>query len=96
MAWLQLHLATTEKHADAFQAALENLGACAVTLTDGADQPVFEPPPGTRPLWQNTVVSALFEADAELELILSALQQQGLQARQPPHYLSSQSPMICK
>ena len=80
MAWLQLHLATTEKHADAFQAALENLGACAVTLTDGADQPVFEPPPGTRPLWQNTVVSALFEADAELELILSALQQQGLQA----------------
>ena len=56
MAWLQLHLATTEQHADAFQAALENLGAVAVTLTDGADQPVFEPPPGTRPLWQNTVV----------------------------------------
>ena len=37
MAWLQLHLATTEKHADAFQAALENLGACAVTLPNGGD-----------------------------------------------------------
>ena len=41
MAWLQLHLATTEAHADAFQSALEDMGACAVTLTDGADQPVF-------------------------------------------------------
>jgi len=28
MAWLQLHLATTEAHADAFQSALEDMGAC--------------------------------------------------------------------
>ncbi len=46
MAWQQLHIATDPDHADAFQDALENLGAAAVTLTDGADQPVFEPPPG--------------------------------------------------
>jgi len=85
MAWLQLHLATTEQHADAFQAALENLGAVAVTLTDGADQPVFEPPPGTRPLWQNTVVSALFDADRDPALILAALQQQGLEAQAHHH-----------
>lgn len=78
MAWLQLHLATDEKHADAFQAALENLGACAVSLTDGADQPVFEPPPGTRPLWQNTVVTALFDAGHEPDLIKAALELQGL------------------
>lgn len=85
MAWLQLHLATTEQHADAFQAALENLGAVAVTLTDGADQPVFEPPPGTRPLWQNTVVSALFEKDQTPELILAALTAQGLTAEASHH-----------
>ncbi len=85
MAWLQLHLATTEQHADAFQAALENLGAVAVTLTDGADQPVFEPPPGTRPLWQNTVVSALFEQDQTPELILAALTAQGLSAEASHH-----------
>ena len=85
MAWLQLHLATTEQHADAFQAALENLGAVAVTLTDGADQPVFEPPPGTRPLWQNTVVSALFEQDQTPELILAALTAQGLNAEASHH-----------
>jgi ribosomal protein L11 methyltransferase len=85
MAWLQLHLATTEAHADAFQSALEDMGACAVTLTDGADQPVFEPPPGARPLWQNTVVSALFDADRDLALILAALQQQGLEAQAHHH-----------
>lgn len=85
MAWLQLHLATTEAHADAFQSALEDMGACAVTLTDGADQPVFEPPPGARPLWQNTVVSALFDADRDPALILAALQQQGLDAQAHHH-----------
>ena len=85
MAWLQLHLATTEQNADAFQAALENLGACAVTLTDGADQPVFEPPPGTRPLWQNTVVSALFEADRAPDEIVAALRKQGLEAQAHHH-----------
>lgn len=85
MAWLQLHLATTEQHADAFQSALENLGAVAVTLTDGADQPVFEPPPGTRPLWQNTVVSALFEQKHTPEQILNALAAQGLEAQASHH-----------
>ena len=85
MAWLQLHLATTEQHADAFQSALENLGAVAVTLTDGADQPVFEPPPGTRPLWQNTVVSALFEQDQTPERILAALATQGLDVTASHH-----------
>jgi len=85
MAWLQLHLATTEAHADAFQSALEDMGACAVTLTDGADQPVFEPPPGARPLWQNTVVSALFDADRDPALILAALQQKGLEAQAHHH-----------
>lgn len=80
MAWLQLHLATTEPHADAFQAALENLGACAVSLTDGADQPVFEPPPGTRPLWQNIIVTALFDPEHDPALIKAALEMQGLTA----------------
>ncbi|MDX1802519.1 MAG: 50S ribosomal protein L11 methyltransferase [Alcanivorax sp.] len=85
MAWLQLHLATTEQHADAFQNALEAMGAVAVTLTDGADQPVFEPPPGSRPLWQNTVVSALFEADREPALIIAALKEMGLEPRAQHH-----------
>lgn len=78
MAWQQLHIATDFRHADAFQDALEDLGAAAVTLTDGADQPVFEPPPGARPLWNTTVVSALFEDGADLDPVLAALGERGL------------------
>lgn len=81
MPWLQLHLATTEQYADHFQDALEELGASAVTLTDGADQPVFEPPPGTHPLWQNTVVSALFEDGTDPDSLMAALHDQGLEAK---------------
>ncbi|MFC6328097.1 50S ribosomal protein L11 methyltransferase [Alloalcanivorax gelatiniphagus] len=78
MPWQQLHIATDPRHADTFQDALENLGAAAVTLTDGADQPVFEPPPGARPLWNTTVVTALFEDDADLDAVLAALGERGL------------------
>lgn len=78
MAWVQLHIATDPQHADAFQDALETLGAGAVTLTDGADQPVFEPPPGARPLWRNTVVTALFDDSTDVAAILAALAQRGL------------------
>lgn len=78
MAWQQLHIATDPRHADAFQDSLEDLGAAAVTLTDGADQPVFEPPPGARPLWNTTVVTALFEDGVDLDRVLAALGEQGL------------------
>ncbi len=78
MSWLQLHIATDPDHADAFQDALEALGAGAVTLTDGADQPVFEPPPGARPLWRTTVVTALFSDDTDTDAILARLGEQGL------------------
>lgn len=78
MAWTQLHIASDSQAADALQDALETLGAAAVTLTDGADQPVFEPPPGARPLWQATVVTALFSEQTDIDGILAALAAQGL------------------
>ena len=76
MPWLQLHIPTTQDHADALEEALLACGAHAVSLTDGADQPLFEPPPGATPLWKETVVSALFEADANQQEILQGLQEQ--------------------
>ena len=56
--------------------ALENLGALAVTFSDAADQPLFEPEPDTMPLWRQTVLSALFDADTDSALIQSSLKQQ--------------------
>ena len=74
MAWLQLHLSADDTQAEPLQTLLETLGAVAVTMTDAADQPLFEPPLGETPLWKSTVVSALFEQDTNSDLLVQALQ----------------------
>ena len=42
------------------EALLTLAGAETITLRDAADDAVFEPEPGTTPLWPNVVVEALF------------------------------------
>ena len=64
MPWLQITLATDREHATLLEAALENIGALAVTLGDAGDEPQLEPPPGATPLWGQVLVTALFEPDA--------------------------------
>lgn len=64
MPWLQITLATDREHATLLEAALENIGALAVTLGDAGDEPQLEPPPGATPLWGQVLVNALFEPDA--------------------------------
>jgi len=75
MAWLQLHLSANDTDVESLQSLLEGLGAVAVTITDAADQPLFEPPPGETPLWKENIVSALFEQHTDAELLNVALQQ---------------------
>lgn len=73
MAWLQVHIPSTAARAEAVEDALLALGAQAVTLADAADQPLFEPPPGATPLWQETIVSALFDAETDTDALLAGL-----------------------
>lgn len=73
MAWLQLHIGAEEAHVDELQSLLETLGAVAVTMTDAADQPLYEPPPGEMPLWKQIIVSALFEQTTDANLLVQAL-----------------------
>lgn len=73
MPWLQLELESTPETAERLSNLLSASGACAVTLQDAADQPLFEPPPGATPLWGATRVVGLFEADADIEAVLRAL-----------------------
>ncbi|MBI1195364.1 MAG: 50S ribosomal protein L11 methyltransferase [Gammaproteobacteria bacterium] len=61
--WLQLHIDTRSGDADMVNAALEENGALAVTLSDPADVPIYEPPLGEAPLWPDTRVTGLFPAD---------------------------------
>ena len=73
MPWLKLILESTEELAPDFDDLLIELGAVAVTLTDNADHPLFEPPPGTTPLWNQTRIEALFEFSTDMDVVTHLL-----------------------
>lgn len=69
MPWLQICIHTTPGHVPAFEDTLLECGALVVTFEDVHDDPVYEPDLNTTPLWKNTKVTGLFEADADIEHI---------------------------
>ncbi|MGR9115596.1 MAG: 50S ribosomal protein L11 methyltransferase [Gammaproteobacteria bacterium] len=73
MAWHQLSVITNEFSAPALSDFFSDLGAVSVTYMDAEDQPVYEPLPGETKIWSNTKVIALFELDAEPEIIKSLI-----------------------
>ncbi|MFA5677593.1 MAG: 50S ribosomal protein L11 methyltransferase [Pseudomonas sp.] len=75
MPWLQLRLAINPTQAEPMEDLLLGLGAVSVTFMDAEDQPIFEPDLGTTPLWQNTHLLALFEADTDRQPLIDQLQQ---------------------
>ena len=76
MSWKELHLQLSSQDIDAISDALHELGAVAVTLRDAEDNPIFEPPPGTTPLWEQTQVTGLFDASRDLEAVIGQLESQ--------------------
>lgn len=76
MPWLILHIESDEDHCEAIEDALLGSGASAVTLQDNADQPLFEPDPGTTPLWRNLLISGMYDAATNIEAIVEQLRSQ--------------------
>lgn len=83
MPWLRLIFETDKTRAESLADALAEAGSAAVSLEDGADEPVLEPPPGETPLWSRTRVSGLFEAGTDIPSVLA--QAQTRCAPLPPH-----------
>ncbi len=75
MAWIQLIIQTKGEHSETIEEQLIELGALAVTLTDNADQPLFEPPPGATPIWEDIRLVGLFEGDTDPQKIVEQLKQ---------------------
>lgn len=69
MPWLQLSFDAVDRDPEQLSALLMEFGAVAVSLLDGAGQPIYEPPPGATPLWSNTRITGLFEFDADLDTV---------------------------
>ncbi|MCF6209875.1 MAG: 50S ribosomal protein L11 methyltransferase [Gammaproteobacteria bacterium] len=88
MSWLQLTLEGSPEDAERIADALSGLGAVAVTLQDGADQPLYEPPPGETPLWSATRIIGLFLANADIRAITTQLAAKLQMDKLPPWRVS--------
>ncbi|MEO7200113.1 MAG: 50S ribosomal protein L11 methyltransferase [Dokdonella sp.] len=78
MAWLELCLTLHSEQQEAVEAALEEVGALAVTLLDADaetsnERAILEPAPGQTPIWSSIVLSALFDADTDQDGLLHVL-----------------------
>jgi len=73
MSWLQIKTLIRPEQADEFENWLVEAGACAITLTDAEDQPVFEPIRGTTPLWQSTLLTGLYDGKKNADQMLQTM-----------------------
>jgi len=76
MPWKELHITTSAAHAAELSDQLSEWGALAVTFQDAGNQPIYEPSPDHPLLWQETIVTGLFEHTASLEPIINTLENQ--------------------
>jgi len=86
MPWLQLSIETTRDEAQRLGDALEESGAVSVSL-EGADaEPLFETDwHDSTPVWRNTRVAALFEADADVAAAMAMVATLLGRAEPPPY-----------
>lgn len=61
-------------------------GAMSVTFEDNADEPIFEPALGEAPLWSETRVTGLFEADINTNLVLEYVLQKSQEPEEASHW----------
>lgn len=73
MAYLKLEITITEDQFPLLEQALSRAGALSVSAMDAADQPILEPKPGEAPLWQNLILSALFQSNKNRSKILNKI-----------------------
>lgn len=75
MPWMQLKARIAPEHAELLEELLLAEGATAITLQDAFDEPVFEPERGTTPLWDETVLTGLYDDLEGTEAMLDRVRQ---------------------
>ncbi|MBI5450412.1 MAG: 50S ribosomal protein L11 methyltransferase [Gammaproteobacteria bacterium] len=72
--WLQILFDARPDNAGLIADLLSETGALAVTLQDRGDEAIYEPPLGSEPLWSDTCVIGLFDADTDVSGVLQHIQ----------------------
>lgn len=77
MNWKSIAATASQDSLDVLENLLWDRGAVSVTVTDGGDNPLFEPGPGELPVWKKVTVTGLFEDDVDAEAIRNELNLEG-------------------
>lgn len=72
--WKTVAVAGTTHSLAIVEEVFWDTGAVSVSVIDAEDQPIYEPGPGEEPVWENVVVSGLYEEDVDLGQVRAALQ----------------------
>ncbi len=83
MTWWQFSLSCDASEIDSVEDIMLGLGAQSISLADAGDEPIYEPLPGSTPLWQRSVLTATFDAGLDPDVLW-----QQLSVALPPHLAS--------
>jgi ribosomal protein L11 methyltransferase len=75
MAWIQINTIVKKALAETLSDAFMEANAASVTFQDAQNQPIYEPPLNTTPVWQQTKVVGLFDAEVDTQAIINLLTQ---------------------
>jgi ribosomal protein L11 methyltransferase len=73
MPWIEISFVVDGDNAGRLSPILEELGALAVTMRSGGNDAIFDQIDESPALWQQTRLTALFDADAETDFIITQL-----------------------
>ena len=72
--WQQINCHCTKAFQQEISDFMENANALSITFQDAADTPVLEPLPGETPLWNDLILTALFNGEDDLSTLLLLLE----------------------
>jgi ribosomal protein L11 methyltransferase len=84
MTWWQFSLNCQASEIEQIEGLMQDLGALSLSLADAGDEPIYEPLPGTTPLWQESIVTATFDSATAPEVLY-----QQISSLLPQHLISS-------
>ena len=73
MKWINVKALAAKERIEVLEAWFWKHGALSVTIEDRSDRPIFEPPPGEHPLWNEVSVTGMFESSISIEKIAMGL-----------------------
>jgi len=84
MTWWQFSLNCQACELEQVEQLLQKYGALSLSIGDAGDEPIYEPLPGSTPVWQESIVSAIFGTDTDPETLY-----QQISAALPGHLAGS-------